>query len=177
MGWNTTMNQLIIQKKIMFTFFISSIFFYSCDTVKIIEKKIPEKFKGKGIYIVEIKSAYLNENDFGRTLLGNPLPIILSIKENNVLIWKTSIGQKKRGNINLKQKTILSYNPESIYEFSFAEEGIISKSSKYIKKYDKGEWAFDEGTIYLGDKNESWFELDSYWVPSMPYEKNNIYKK
>ena len=159
------------------TFLILSLLLHSCDTVKNIEKKLPEKFKGKGMYVVEISSAHLNENDFGRTLLGNPLPIILSIKENDDIIWQTSIGQKKRGDIKLKLKTILSYNPDSIYEFSFSEEGIISKSSKYIKNYNKGEWAFDEGIVYLGNESKSWLKLDSYWIPSMPYAKNTIYNK
>ena len=142
---------------------------YFCDNFDISEKELLE-------LLAEINDT-LSENDFGRTLLGNPLPIILSIKENDNIIWQTSIGQKKRGDIKLKLKTILSYNPESIYEFSFSEEGIISKSSKYIKSYNRGEWAFDEGIVYLGNESKSWFKLDSYWIPSMTYEKNTIYNR
>ena len=150
-------------------------FITSCDIVKNIETKLPEKYKGKGMYVLEVKSAFIDENDFGETLFGNPLPIAFSLTEDEVLIWKCFIGQK-RGEVKLNQKEILSYNPESIYRFSIAEEGIISAEKSYIAKYDRGEWAFDEGKIYLGDNHSSWLTLGSYWIPSMEYYKNAEYK-
>ena len=155
---------------------IPVITFYSCDSIKNVEKKLPEKFKGKGMYVVEIKSAYLDEMDFGRSLLGNPLPITFSINENEVLVWEKSLGQK-RGNVVINKTAILSYNPESIYRFTFAEEGIVSSARYYTKTYKKGIWAFDHGRVTLGKRGTSWFELNSYWVPSMPYKRNKKYKR
>ncbi len=151
-------------------FFISA-----CDIVKNIEKKLPEKYKGKGMYVLEVQSAYIDEKDFGKTIFGNPLPIAFSLTENDVLIWKCFIGQK-RGVVDLGQREILSYNPESIYRFSIAEEGIISPEKSYVAVYDKGEWAFDEGKIFLGKNKSTWFIVGSYWIPSLNYSKNKEFQ-
>lgn len=162
-----------IQK--FYSLVIVILFFTSCDSLKNIEQKLPAKIKGKGMHVVQVKSAFISENDFGRTMFDNPMPIVFLLKENNVLIWRSFIG-KKRGHLNLKKNKIIAYNPESVYQFSIAEEGIVSPERHYTATYEKGKWAFDNGRIYLGKNKSSWFELESYWVPSMPYSPNKMYK-
>ena len=124
------------------------------------------------MYAVRINTISFSDKDFGRGFMGNPMPVDLYFTENGTVFWEYSIGQK-RGLNSINKSKIVAYNPDAKYTLGLREEGLISPEVGYSKVYPEGTWPFDEGRIVFGRTKSSWIYLDSFWIPSMPYDSNH----
>ena len=156
----------------IFNLIYFSLFVLSCDSLKNLETKVPDRIKGKGMYAIRIKTISFSDKDFGRGLMGNPMPVDLYFIENGNIVWEYAIGQK-RGLNSINKSKIIAYNPNAKYRVGLREEGLISPEVGYSIEYPKGTWPFDKGKMEFGRTKSSWIYLDSFWIPSMPYDSSH----